>query len=304
VIDLATRRSAAYWLTLAHHLEVPRRDRNGLVLVADREEHMDLLGLVQRDPDSLSPNLQRFGGALRALLAADAIVSAQAFLVDKLAKSGVRMVPITDPAYPPHLARRLTPAKAPTLLTVRGDVSLLGTPGVAVSGSRKASPRPLAFARAMGGALASTGIPLVCGLAKGVDTEALEGALAAGGRVIGIAAEGILRCAAARRREVEDGRLVVVSQYEPYARWQAWQAMERNRTIAGFSRALVIADCVAEGGTTDQFEVHRELGLPVVVRRGVGEGGLIAELAGRPGASALQWDDGPIVLPAALVGTA
>lgn len=67
---------------------------------------------------------------------------------------------------------------------------------------------------------------------------------------------------------VEEGRLAIVSEFAPDDRWTAGRAMARNRTIAGFSSALVIADCVASGGTTDQLDVpHRAAGLKVYVRR-------------------------------------
>lgn len=78
--------------------------------------------------------------------------------------------------------------------------------------------------------------------------------------------------------------------------------MARNRTIAGMSRALIVADCVASGGTTHQVEVHRKLGLPVVVRRGDGEGAMVAALAKEAGVEGLDWSSGPVELPDSLLG--
>ena len=134
-------------------------------------------------------------------------------------------------------------------------------------------------------------------LAAGVDREALEGALEAGGRVLGIAPEGVLQSRWPQRREVREGRLTIVSEFAPDDRWSAGRAMGRNKTIAGFSSVLVIADCVASGGTTDQLEVHRAAGLAVYVRRGPGEGAMVDELCRRPGVTPWYWAHGPLPWP-------
>lgn len=297
----AATRELAYWLALAFHLPRARvRDKNLLVLHAARDPKLSLLELVARETEALPESLRAWASTHASLLEAEGRVSAQAFLVDRFAQAGFGLLPITHEDYPAHLFERLTPNKAPTLLSVAGDVALLREPGVAISGSRKAGLAGLHFARAMGRVLAEEGFVVVSGLARGADSEAMDGALEAGGRVIGVSPEGIFGTRAVRRRELQDGRLTVISEFEPTARWAGWAAMRRNSTIAGMSRALVIADCVAEGGTTAQFDVHRDLGLPVYIRRGAGEGRLMAELAARPGALALPWSGGPVKLPATL----
>lgn len=295
------RRELAYWLALAFHLPRARvRDKNLLVLQAANDAKLSLLEFVARETEALPESLRRWASIHASLLEAEGRVSAQAFLVDRFAQAKLELLPITHENYPTHLLQRLTPDKAPTLLSVAGNVALLREPGVAISGSRRAGPEGLQFARATGRALAEQGFVVVSGLARGVDNEALEGALEAGGRVIGVSAEGIFKTSTVRRRELEGGRLVVISEFEPTARWAGWAAMRRNSTIAGLSRALVIADCVAEGGTTAQFDVHRDLGLPVYIRRGRGEGRLMGELAARPGAFSLPWSGGVVNLPVEL----
>jgi hypothetical protein len=301
---LPDRQESAYWLAFAFHLEGEKvQNKNGLVLTADRRESLGLLDLVMLDPADLPNSVQRYAATHERLLQAEGRVSAQAFVVDQLQEAGVVLLPITHASYPGRLARILTPRKAPTVLLTAGNLELLQEPGVAVSGSRKAGPTGLAFAREMGRALARASIPVITGLARGVDSEAVEGALEAGGSVIGIAPEGILNSRAVNRPEIAEGRLLVVSEFAPTAKWAGWAAMKRNHTIAGLSRALMIADCVSEGGTTAQFKVHRDLGIPVCVRRGRGEGALMGELAARPGGIPLNWEQGPIRLPDGLGGT-
>jgi predicted Rossmann fold nucleotide-binding protein DprA/Smf involved in DNA uptake len=292
------RRELSYWLTFAFRLDrEPRRSLNGLVLTADRKLHLGLVDLVRLEPSERPPEIARYESTLDRLLAAEGRVSAQAFVVGKLVASGARVVPITDPFYPPHLARLLGAGRAPTVLTVLGDPTLLSEPGVAVSGTRNARPEGRAFAREVGRALARANVTLVCGLAPGVDSAALEGALEAGGRVVGVAAEGLLEIGWRRRPEIQQGRLAVVSEFAPDDRWAARRAMARNRTIAGLSNALVIAECHGPGGTTNQLEVHRAAGLPIYLRRGPGEGRICAELSRLRGVTPWSWTSGPVTWP-------
>lgn len=297
-----TPQELAYWLALALRLQgVPRRTINGLVLTADRRASLGLLDLVDLDPGQRPAVIAKHVDALDRLLDAEGRVSAQAFIVERLLAMGAHVVPITDRDYPGHLARRLSPERAPTVLTAAGDTAIWSTPGVAISGSRKAGPSGIAFARQAGRAVAAAGEVTVCGLAAGIDREALEGALEAGGRVIGVAPEGLLQSRWTKRPEVSQGRLLVVSEFAPEDRWSVGRAMARNRTIAGLSHALVIADCVASGGTTDQLEVHRKSGMPVYVRRGPGQGAMVDELCRRPGVTPWDWAEGPVTWPPASV---
>jgi predicted Rossmann fold nucleotide-binding protein DprA/Smf involved in DNA uptake len=292
------RRELAYWLTLAFRLErVPRRSINGLVLTADRRAGLGLLDLVRMEPEVRPSVLARYAATLDQLVAAEGKVSAQAFLVERILSMGAHVVPITDRAYPPHVAQRLQPERAPTVLTAMGNLELWSRPGVAISGSRKAGPSGLAFAREAGRAVARAGEVVVCGLAPGIDQQALEGALEVGGRVVGIAPEGLFHSRWVRHPGVRGGRLLVVSEFAPDDRWTVGRAMGRNRTIAGFSHALVIADCVASGGTTDQLEVHRAAGLPVYVRRGPGQGALVGELCRQRGVTPWDWSVGAVAWP-------
>jgi len=292
------RREWAYWLTLAFRLEgEPRRSINGLVLTADRKKQLSLVDLVRMSTEERPQELEKYSSTLNRLLEAEGKVTAQAFVIDRLISLGCRLVPITDRTYPPHLAHRIGPERAPTVFTAVGREELWRTAGVAISGSRKSGPSGLAFARAAGRAVAKAGEVVVCGLAAGVDREALEGALDAGGRVLGIAPEGLFHSRWLKRREIAEGRLAIVSEFAPDDRWTAARAMARNKTIAGFSSALVIADCVASGGTTDQLEVHRAAGLKVYVRRGPGQGALVDELCRRPGVTPWLWSHGDAQWP-------
>ena len=80
--------------------------------------------------------------------------------------------------YPPLL--RALP-DAPPVISVRGRAELLHRPAVAIVGARNASANGCAFARTLARELAQAGLVVVSGLARGIDTAAHEGALAAAG---------------------------------------------------------------------------------------------------------------------------
>ena len=92
-------------------------------------------------------------------------------------------------AYPPRLRALPDP---PAVLHVVGDpAALTVTDGVAVVGARRATGYGLEVARALGRGLSLAGVPVVSGLALGVDAAAHQGALEGHGRPIAVLAAGL-----------------------------------------------------------------------------------------------------------------
>ena len=89
---------------------------------------------------------------------------------------------------------------------------------------------------------------IISGGARGTDQAAMSGALEAGGRSVGVLANGLERAALNRgnRNFLLDGRLVLVSPYDPAARFLAAHAMQRNKLIYALSDAAVVVNS-AEG---------------------------------------------------------
>ena len=91
---------------------------------------------------------------------------------------GISAVAWCDPDYPPRL---LTLEDFPPAIWYRGDIRVVtGRPCVAIVGSRTASPTSLDMAARLGADLASAGVVVVSGLARGVDSAAHRGALTTG----------------------------------------------------------------------------------------------------------------------------
>ena len=91
---------------------------------------------------------------------------------------------------------------------------------------------------------------VVTGLARGVDREATMSAITAGGAAIGVLAEGIEHWRpGGLRSALDDGRLLVLSEFRPDSRWSAGQAMHRNETIIMLGQAMFVIEAGENGGT-------------------------------------------------------
>ena len=181
-----------------------------------------------------------------------------------------------DADYPRRLKRRLGD-HAPPVLYGCGDAAIPGAGGLAVVGSRHVDEALIQYTENVGGLAARAKRNLVSGGARGVDQAAMRGALDAGGRAAGVLADGLERAATLRenREVLMDGRLVLISPYDPAARFHVGQAMQRNKLIYALSdAALIVSSDHETGGTwTGAVEQLDKLKLVPVHVRADGEMG-------------------------------
>lgn len=156
-----------------------------------------------------------------------------------------------DPNYPSRLKAKLK-EDAPPVLYGCGDPQLLESGGFAVVGSRHVDEALLAYTAKVGQLIAQSGRSLVSGGARGIDQAAMRGASQAGGTAAGLLADSLERAALARehREGLMDGRLVLVSPYDPAAGFNVGHAMQRNKLIYALAdAALVVSSDFNKGGT-------------------------------------------------------
>jgi DNA processing protein len=177
---------------------------------------------------------------------------------------------------------------APVVLLAEGDdTRALGRPRVAVVGTRAATPHGLADAREIGAVLADAGVTVVSGLAIGIDAAAHEGALDAGGSVVGVVATGLDVVYPRRHRALFDrvrraGLLVSESGYGVQPTRSAFPV--RNRIIAGLADVVVVVEATLKGGARITADRALDYGRPVLAVPGsrrnpaaAGANALIAE---------------------------
>ena len=151
---------------------------------------------------------------------------------------GIRTISIYDPDYPGKLKQHLA-GDAPAVLFVAGDVSLLQEGGLAVVGARKTTDDNYELARHLGRLAANEHQTIVSGLAAGIDTCAMEGALGSGGSAVGVLPANIIEHAARYHEFLDNDTLTLVSPFSPLGRWRGWKAMARNRHIYCLADAAV-----------------------------------------------------------------
>lgn len=182
-----------------------------------------------------------------------------------LVDAGVDALLLGQDGYPVSLAQMRA---APPALFVSGPRHLLGASGLGLCGSRRASARGLRAARTCAEVGSNRGFNIVSGYARGIDMAGHTAALTHGGHTVIVLAEGI-RHFRTRRGEFADAwdpqRAVVVSQFSPTQPWSAGAAMARNAVISGLSRAVVVVEAGATGGTLAAGLHALERGQPVMV---------------------------------------
>lgn len=173
-----------------------------------------------------------------------------ALAVEKWQRAGLWVVTRSDAEYPKRLKARLKESSPPVLFGC-GNKSLLNDGGIAVVGSRNACEADLLFSDRLGAKAAAQGIGIVSGGARGVDEAAMLGAMQAGGAVIGVVADSLLRAAtgAKWRKGLMDGSAVLVSPFYPEAGFNAGNAMARNKYIYCLADTSVVVHSGKKGGT-------------------------------------------------------
>ena len=239
-VVVALALSQMSFLGPASRLRVSRR------LTADRLRVMsaaDVGDLGSRAPsDATSRRLERGSYYLAASERA----------AESLTRLGVGCIFLWQPGYPRWLREVHDP---PLVLYYRGRKPDPGTPKVAVVGTR--SPTGLGRERAfrLGYDLVQAGVPVISGLARGIDIAAHRGAVAAAsaGRCMTI---GVLGCGIDQiypkssrelgRKMLEQG--CIVSEYPPGVPPLRYHFPMRNRIIAGLSVATVIVEAPRRSG--------------------------------------------------------
>jgi len=243
---------------------------------ANRDALLLLTGMRGLTPRAVVELADRFGTAQRCLSAvvsrhrgsdADRQYAAETDPLQvraQLEACRARMVVPGSAEYPPGMLALPDP---PAALFVRGRPLRELLPGVAIIGSRSGSALGRDVARALGRGLASVGVTVVSGAARGIDAVSHEGALLAeGGATVAVLGSGIdvaypQRNAGLLARIEAAG--AIVSEYPPGVPAEPHRFPARNRLIAASALALVIVEGAAGSGTLITCDHALGLGRPV-----------------------------------------
>jgi len=168
----------------------------------------------------------------------------------KTAAAGVVIVSLDDPAYPARLKEIYDP---PLVLYVRGNVQVLSQPGIAVVGTRHPTPYGSGMAERLAIDLAARGLIIISGMARGVDSSAHRGAIAAKGKTVAVFGTGVDVPYPKENTRLADQIVglggALISEF-PIQTFPAPQNFPiRNRIISGMSMGVLVVEAAEYSGT-------------------------------------------------------
>lgn len=170
---------------------------------------------------------------------------------------------LIDQSYPAQLK---TIADPPPLLYVRGDVSCLSEPQLAIVGSRNPSTGGEQNALQFAQGLAKSGLTITSGMASGIDAKAHIGALEAGGKTIAVCGTGLDRIYPAKHKALAHQislQGALVSEFAIGTSPIASNFPRRNRLISGLSLGCLVVEATIKSGTMITARLAAEQGKEV-----------------------------------------
>lgn len=162
---------------------------------------------------------------------------------------GARVVTLGCPDYPALLREIHDP---PIVLYVWGELKERDRHAIGVVGTRKPSHYGGGCAKKLSYQLASAGVTVVSGLARGIDTAAHQGALAAKGRTIAVLGSGLLALYPPENLQLAEkiaGSGAVVTEFSMQVQADRQTFPMRNRIISGCSFGLLVIEAGGRSGS-------------------------------------------------------
>ncbi|MBQ8882878.1 MAG: DNA-processing protein DprA [Clostridia bacterium] len=168
-----------------------------------------------------------------------------------LRAENIMVITAKNPLYPQNLLQK--EVGAPLVFYYKGDINLLNTFAIAIVGTRNCTAYGKQVCEEIATTLARSGqVSVASGVATGIDTYAIDGAINAGGKVIAV-----LPCGHNKITPVSSAKLVdkiiqngglVISEYPPTFEATKFTYPERNRLISGISRGVVVVEAGEKSG--------------------------------------------------------
>ncbi|MDP2980440.1 MAG: DNA-processing protein DprA [Candidatus Omnitrophota bacterium] len=183
--------------------------------------------------------------------------------LDLIKKHGVKVITFLDRDYPENLKNIYDP---PVVLYVKGKILPEDKLAIAIVGSRLASFYGLQTAERLGFELASRGVTIVSGLARGVDSSGHKGALKAKGRTLAILGSGLANIYPEEHKDLaekisESG--AVISEFPMATIPDKGNFPKRNRIISGLSLGVVCVEAAEKSGALITCDCALEQGREV-----------------------------------------
>lgn len=184
--------------------------------------------------------------------------------IERLEKLNAQVITLEDDDYPDLLREIHDP---PIALYVRGDLKkATGQPCLAVVGSRRCSTYGVNVAESLSRDLASHGLTVVSGLARGIDAAAHRGALESGGQTIAVVGTGLETIYPKEHKKLEEQIIAngaVISEFPLGTPPLPQNFPYRNRILSGLCFGVLIVEASENSGSLITARLANEQGREV-----------------------------------------
>jgi len=202
-------------------------------------------------------------GAQAQSIASGCTYEDAALQAEKMRAVGAAGIPLSHPSYPPLLREILDP---PPFLFVRGRVEFLQGMMVAVVGTRRPTPYGVSVAERLSGDLARAGLVIVSGMARGIDSAAHRGALAASEKTLAVLGCGVDVVYPSENKRLADEIAqngLLVSEFPMSSPAFPQNFPIRNRIISGMCLGVLVVEGAQYSGSSITAKLAVEQGKEV-----------------------------------------
>ena len=162
---------------------------------------------------------------------------------------GATVITQESPSYPKSLREIHAP---PIVLYLWGELNERDHHAIGIIGARHTTHYGTESAKKLAYQLAYAGLTVISGLARGIDTAAHQGALAAKGRTIAVIGSGLSKLYPPENRglaeKIRDGNGAIVSEFSMEIEPDRQTFPMRNRIIAGWSHGILVVEAGLKSG--------------------------------------------------------
>lgn len=184
----------------------------------------------------------------------------------QLKNDGIDIITYFDKDYPEKLKNIYD---YPVILYYKGNLKLLNEFSIAVIGCRKCTKYGEKMAKNISYSLAKTGIVIVSGLARGIDTYSHLGCIKTNGKTIAVVGNGLDNIYPYENKKVVEEILkhdgIIISEYPIRTKPNPRNFPARNRIISGLSNGIVVVEAKEKSGTLITVDFALEQGKNVYV---------------------------------------
>jgi DNA processing protein len=244
----------ACWLLLTYESGLSTRVVSYILVIWCKQLGRSLQEFFEADAAEWIETCHLSPDIIQKLMQAKEKLVGQSFLAEQLQNEGISMMSVLDPLYPILLKAILSRSQIPSVLFYVGDPLILDRQAIAIIGSRNANETSLAFTHEAARYLADHEANVISGHARGVDRAAFEGAISSeDGHTTVVLPHGIRKLSKVQVRDlqprIENGNVLLLSQFHPDAPWTVGRAMERNHVVTGLAQIVIAAQSDTKGGT-------------------------------------------------------